>query len=56
MPIEVASYKKLLSDGYTTNHRIQLLLELPFNALIESYLRGVSTNNIKNQISNKQFH
>jgi hypothetical protein len=52
MPIEVSSYKELLRDGHTTNQCIQLLPELSLNALIETYLRGVSTNNIKNQISN----
>jgi hypothetical protein len=56
MPIEVSSYKVLLRGGNTTNQRIQLLLELPLNTLIETYLRGVSTNNIKNKISNKQLH
>jgi hypothetical protein len=56
MSIEVSSYKELLRDGHTTNQYVQLLSELSFNVLIETYLRGVSTNNIKNQISNKQLH
>jgi hypothetical protein len=47
MPIEI-SYKELLRDGYTTTQCVQLLPELHLNALIETYLRGVSTNNIKN--------
>jgi hypothetical protein len=55
MPIEVSSYKKLLRDGYTTNQCVQLFSELPLNTFIETYLRGVSINNIKNQISNKQL-
>jgi hypothetical protein len=44
MSIKV-SYKELLRDGYTNNQCVQLL-ELPHNALIETYLKGVSTNNI----------
>jgi hypothetical protein len=56
MPIEVSFYKEFLRDGHTTNHRIQLLPIVSLNALIETYLRGVSTNNIKNQIPNKQLH
>jgi hypothetical protein len=49
MSIEV-SYKELVKDGHTTNQRVQLL-ELSLNALIDTYFRGVSTNNMKNQIS-----
>jgi hypothetical protein len=56
MPIEISSYKELLRDGHTTKQCVQLLSELPLNALIETYLGGVSTNNIKNQISNNQLH
>jgi hypothetical protein len=52
--IEISSYKELPRDGHTTNKSIQLLLELPLNAPIETYLRGVSTNNIKSPMSNKQ--
>jgi hypothetical protein len=56
MPIETSSYKELLRDGHTTNQCVQLLPELHLNTLIETYLRGVSTNTIKNKISNKQLH
>jgi hypothetical protein len=56
MPIEIFSYKEFLREGHTTNQCVQLLLELHLNVLIETYLRGVNTKNIKNQISNKQLH
>jgi hypothetical protein len=45
MSIEVSSYKELLRDGHTTNQRVQRPLELSLNALIKTYLRGISTNN-----------
>jgi hypothetical protein len=48
MSIEISSYKELLRDGHTTNQCVQLLPELHFNTLIETYLRGLSTNDIKN--------
>jgi hypothetical protein len=48
MPIEISSYKEFLRDGHATNQCVQLLLQLHLNTLIETYLRGVSTNNIKN--------
>jgi hypothetical protein len=47
MSIEVSTYKKILKDEYTTNQHIQLFTWLPLNALTETYLRGVITNNIK---------
>jgi hypothetical protein len=56
MSIDISSYKELLKDGHTTNQCVQLLLELHLNTLIETYLRGVNTNNIKNQIFNNQLH
>jgi hypothetical protein len=37
MSIKV-SYKELLRDGHITNQCVQLLSELPLNALIETYL------------------
>jgi hypothetical protein len=49
------SYKDLLKDEHTTNQHVQLLPELPLNSLIEIYLRGVSTNNIKNKIYNQEL-
>jgi hypothetical protein len=45
MPIEV-SYEELLRDGHTSNQHVQLLLEMSLNAVIKTYLRGVSTNNV----------
>jgi hypothetical protein len=56
MPIEISSYKEFLGYEHTTNQCVQLLLKLYLNTLIETYLRDASTNNIKNQISNKQLH
>jgi hypothetical protein len=55
-PIEVSSHKQLLRDGHTINQRAQLLSELSLKAVIKTYLMGVDTNNIKNQILNQQFH
>jgi hypothetical protein len=48
MSIEIFSYKKLLRYEHTINQYVQLLPELYINTLIETYLRSVSTNNIKN--------
>jgi hypothetical protein len=56
MSIRISYYKELLRDGHTTNQCVQFLSELHLNTVIETYLRCVSTNNIKNQISNKQLH
>jgi hypothetical protein len=56
MSIEFSSYKEIIRYGHTTNQHVQLILELPLTALIDTYLKGISTNNIKNQISNEQLH
>jgi hypothetical protein len=37
--IVVSSYQELLRNGHTTSQQVQLLIELPFNALIVTYSR-----------------
>jgi hypothetical protein len=57
MPIEVSSPPiEIIRDAHTTYQHFQLLSKLHFNALIETYLRGISIDNIKNQIFNNQFY
>jgi hypothetical protein len=56
MAIEVSSYEELLTDRHGTNHAIKVFPKLILGALTKTYLRGIGTDHIQNQISNDQPH